>query len=172
VPGEILGKLLQRPDEGPKRRPLLGGDKHDLQRLLAPVSGVLDLSRSRRYHLIFAWEEPPHQLSRGLIAGDPGIEARKQESRQRAGELRREHTLRRGVKAAHIQGPGVAKGHAGGAGGKRLVDVDQIKLDGAQDLLDRARHIDRQRRGAAPRARKGEHLTNAEHQGPVGSLIQ
>src|SRR5438445_465050 len=60
----------------------------------------------------------------------------------------------------------MAQGRVGGAGREGLVHVHEVELHRRQRFLDRPRDIDRQRRGASPRAAGHvEHLADSYHAG-------
>ena len=47
---------------------------------------------------------------------------------------------------------------------ERLVDVDDVERQRAERLLDRARHVNRERRGPPAGGRERQHLADAEHE--------
>ncbi len=107
---------------------------------------------------------PRHQLRGGCRARGSGIQAPEKALHETAGQQRREHAFAGGVKGAHVERARVAQGRVGGARGERLVHVDEVQLDGAEQFLDRSRHVDRQgRRPAAAGRDDVDHLAHRDH---------
>ena len=112
---------------------------------------------------VLARELALHQLGGRRAARDARVEAPEEALDEAAREQRREQALRGGVERADVQRARVAQRGVGGARCERLVDVDEVELDGAEQFLDGARDVDRQRR--RPPARAGydvEHLADGE----------
>ena len=75
------------------------------------------------------------------------------------------------MKGRHVQRAGVAQRRIGGAWRERLVHVHEIERNGAEHLLDRARDVERHRRGRqarVPAAGHIKHLAHGEHTGGAG----
>ena len=112
--------------------------------LLELRRGVLSIC----HQAVVAREVVAHELGGRRQACGARVQAAEEALHEAAGHERREQTLGGGVEGAHVERARVAQSGVGGARGERLVHVDEVELDGAQQFLDRARHVDRQRRGS------------------------
>ena len=145
------------------------------------VVDALELGRRAlvvAHQLVVAREVMVHQLGRLGQAGHARVQATEEALHEASRHERREQALGRGVEGADVERPRVAQGRAGGARGERLVHVDEVERHAAQQFLDRAPDVDRQRRrpaagiagpppglGGAP---DFEHLAHREHAGRAG----
>ena len=125
---------------------------------------------------VVAREVALHQPRGGGQARGARIEATEEALDEAARDERRQEVLAGGVKRAHVQGARVAQRGVGGARRKRLVHVHEVQRHQAEQFLDRARDVDRQRRRAPPRraGRHVEHLADRDHArlAAIGSLQQ
>ena len=109
---------------------------------------------------VVAGEVARHQLGRRGQARGARVEAPEEALDEAPRDERREQTLGGGVEGADVERARVAQRGVGGARRERLVHVDEVELDGAQQFLDRARDVDRQRRRRAGGRRCGTSSTS------------
>ena len=98
-----------------------------------------------------AGEEPLDQVLGGRATRRPRVEPTEEDLDQRPRDLGRERALVGLVKAADVERPRVAQRGRGDARGERVVDVNDVEVDAAEQALERLADINRQRRGAGPR---------------------
>ena len=106
---------------------------------------------ARRDHLVVAREEALDQVARGGEARGAAVEAAEQQLDQLARHLGREDALGGGVEGADVQRARVAQRGRRRARRERLVHVHEVELGAVEQVLDRARHVERQRHRAAAR---------------------
>ena len=129
-----------------------------------------------REQRVFAREVALHQL-RGLRrARRTRVQAPEERLDEAPGHQRQQQTLARRVKRANVERARVAQRRVGRARSERFVHVHEIQRHAAQQFLERARHVDRQRRRAPTRGvgRHVEHLADRDHRrhARVGPLQQ
>ena len=94
------------------------------------------------------------------------VEAAEEELHHPARHLGGEEPLGGAVEAAHVERARVAERGGGGAGRERLVHVNEVELGVLQQVLERARHVERERhRAAAP---EGQALPDGHERGAAG----
>jgi hypothetical protein len=154
----------QRAQEQALGRPLLVGDEGDLERPGARVRRRR--GRARAHELVRRREPTRHELARGRPRRRAGVQAAEEQLHHAARDLRGDEPLGGGVERADVQRPRVAQRRRGHAGRERLMHVHEVEGDAVQQLLDRARDVDRHRGGPARRT-EGQHLAHADHLHPV-----
>ena len=125
-----------------------------------------DGGRARAHELVRRREPTRHELARGRPRRRAGVQPAEEQLHHPARDLRGDEPLGGGVERADVQRPRVAQRRRGHAGRERLMHVHEVEGDAVQQLLDRARDVDRHRGRPARRA-EGQHLAHAEHAHPV-----
>ena len=121
-------------------------------------SGAAARPRPRADHLVVAGEEARHQVARGDEARGPRVEAPEQPLHQRPGDLGGQQPLGGGVEAPDVQRARVTQRRGGRARGEGLVHVQDVQLRAVEQVLQRARHVQRQRH--RPAALEGQALAH------------
>ena len=162
LPVELEREAAQGAQEHPQRAALLASAVDDPRRAIAGLAGR-DLGR-RAKHVVAAGEEPAEQIGRRPAGDRAGVEAAEEDLDDRPRDLRREHPLGRQVERRRVQGARVPQRRRGDARGERVVDVDDVEVDGGQQPLERAADVDRDRSRARARATgKGDGGADREH---------
>ena len=119
---------------------------------------------ARRDHLVVAGEVALHEVARRLERGGAPVEAAEQQLDDAACDLCRQHTLAGAVERADVERARVTQRSGGGRRRERLVHVHEVELGVVEEILDRARHVDRQRhRPGPPRRRERDRLPDSQH---------
>ena len=134
---------------------------------LAVVCGPVQEVGARADQAVVAGEVALHQLAgHGEARGAP-VEAPEQQLHHPARDLGREQPLGGAVEAPDVQRARMAQRRRGRAGRERLVHVHEVELGVLEQVLQRARHVERQRhRAAAP---EGQALAHGHERGAPGS---
>ena len=102
-------------------------------------------------HGVVAGEVALDQVAGGGEARGAAVEPAEEELHHLARHLGRDEALGGGVEGADVQRARVAQRRRRRARRERLVHVDEVELGALEQLLERARHVERQRhRAAAP----------------------
>ena len=117
---------------------------------------------------VVAGEEALHEVAGHAEAGGAPVEAAEQELHHAPRHLRREDPLGGAWKRAHVQRARVAQRRRRRARRERLVHVHEVELGVLEQVLDRARHVERQRHRAAAR-RNGRLCPTASSEAPPRS---
>ena len=154
----------QRPQEQAQRGALLVVDEPEAH---GPVGRRRTRGRcvgAGQDHAVVGGEEALHELARRAEARGARVEAAEHELDDLAGDLGRQERLGRQVKGADVQRAGVAQGSARRRRRERLMDVADVERQDRQQVLDRARDVDGQRRRApAVAGQVGQRVADREH---------
>ena len=179
-PSQPQRQAAERSEEEPQRAALLleaEGDPHgplairlrDRVEIPAPRPPALHSAvGTRRDQLVGAGKEALHQVRGGAAARRARVEPAEEDLDQRPRHLGGEDALGRLVEAADVERARVAKRDRGRAGRERIVHVDDVELDPAEQLLERAAEVDRHRgraRGRAARHRQAR--AHRQHRRPA-----
>src|SRR6185312_5684825 len=167
LPVEVLGELAKGSQQEAQGAALLLRAVHDPQpsgwRGLEDRLGDVGPGS---HELVLAGEEALQELPCGLVAGQTLVDPTEEDLDQHPGHLSGEHPLDRLMEGRHVEGLRVPQRCRPGARGERLMDVEQVDRDGAQQALQRTADVERQWRRAPPRtARQGDALADREHAG-------
>ena len=165
LPGKPQRQAAERSEEEPQRTALLLKAERDPHGPLAIRLRRPCRHRGRRGHqpstlavgarrdqLVGAGKEALHQVRGGAAARRARVEPAEEDLDQGSRHLGGEDALARLVEAADVERARVAKRHRGRAGRERVVHVDDVELDPAEQLLERAAEVDRHGRRARGRA--------------------
>ena len=119
---------------------------------LAARPPALERARPGLNQVVAPGEVAAHEVRRLTATRRTGIEAPKEDLHQRPRDLCRKDALRGLVEAADVERARVAKRERSDAGRKRVVDVDDVELDSAQERVKTLRDIERKRRASRLRA--------------------
>ena len=173
LPGKPEGQAPQRPQEEPQGAALLLKAEGDAYRLLVIGLGdgvgirtsrppALHLPiRPRRDEVVGAREEALHQVRGRPAARRAGVEPAEENLDQRPRHLGGEDALGRLVEAADVQRTRMPERDRCRTGRKRIVDMDDVQLEPAEQLLERAAEVDGHR--GRPRARPVRHGQARSH---------
>ena len=181
LPSESQRQAPQRPEEEPQRAALLlQGRTRSARAARDPPPRSASTSPSprppalhsavgpRRDQLVGAGKEALHQVRGGAAARRARVEPAEEDLHQGSRHLGGEDALGRLVKAADVERAGVAKRDRGRAGRERVVHVDDVELDPAEQLLERAAEVDGHRRRARGRAaRHRQARAHRQHRRPA-----
>ena len=168
VPVEVGRQPPQRAQEQPQRAALLFGREHDLRRLTRLRRRARDEIGAGLDDAVVAGEVALDEVARGAEAGRAAVEAPEQQRDDPARDLRREEALGGRVEAADVQRARVAQRGRGGARRERLVHVHEVELGVLEQILERARDVERQRHRAAAAERQA--LADGQHRGAAGGI--
>ena len=162
APVELGREAAQRAQEQPQGTPLLLGGEDDLRRPLVGLRAVEQVGAGPD-HPVVAGEVALDQVARRGEARRAAVEATEQQLDDLARHLGRDEPLGGRVERADVERARVAQGRRRRARGERLVHVHEVELGVVEQVLERARHVQRQRhRAAAP---ERERLADGEHRG-------
>ena len=159
------GEPPQRAQEQPQRLAVLVVDERDVQRAVAADGRA----RRRRvgagaHHPVVGGERALHPQAGRVERGGARVEPAEEPLDEAARDLGRDDALGGRVERPHVERPRLAQRDRGGARRERLVDVDEVERRASEHVLERARDVERRRRGGtAPRGRERQQLADAEH---------
>ena len=162
LPVGLDGQAPQRAQEEPQRAALLLAREHDARRLARRL-GTLEQVGARMDDLVVAGEVALDQVARGDVARRAPVEAAEEQLDDLARDLRRDEALGGRVEGADVQRLRVAQRRRRSARRERLVHVHEVELGAVEQVLERARDVDRQRHGAA--ALEGQRLAHGDDRG-------
>ena len=153
APVEVGREAPERAQEQPQGAALLLVREHDLGRTVGLRAARLEV-RARADHGVVAGEVALDQVARGREARRAAVEAAEEELHHLARHLRRDEALGGRVEGADVQRARVPQGGRRGARRKRLVHVQEVELGPVEQILERARHVERHRHRAGAPERK------------------
>ena len=160
APVELGRDAPQRADEQPQRAALLGVREHDLRRPgLLPRGALLEVGAGVD-HGVVAGEVALDEVARGGEARGAPVEPPEQELDHLARHLGRDEALGGRVEGADVERARVAERGRRRAGRERLVHVQEVELGAVEQLLERGRHVERQRH--RPAAAEGQRLPHGD----------
>ena len=132
-----------------------------------PLRSEIGGSAPRREDAVVGREVAVHEVLRGCVVRGAGIQAPEEQLDHAPRELGGDESLGRGVERADVQRARVAQRGARGARRKRLVHVNEVQRERAQQLLDRASHVHRHRSAMSRRRpRDRQRLPHRQHRDP------
>ena len=162
LPAQPEIEPAQRAQEQPQGTALLLLDEGDAHGCVVTALGPRERVGARRYDRVLAREEAPQQVGGGAIGRGSRVEAPEDELDDLARDLGGDDALGRRVEGADVERARVAQRRAGHAGRERLVHVAQVERGALEEVGDRARDVDRQRRTPAARERR-QRLAHGQH---------
>ena len=155
-------KPPKRAQEQPQGAALLLVREHDLGRPIVLRGPALEI-RTRADHGVVAREVALDQVAGRRVARRAAVEAPKEQLHHLARHLRRHEALGGRVERADVQRSRVSQSGRRGARRKRLVHVHEVELGPVEEILQRARHVERHRhRAGAPEWKR---LPDRDHGG-------
>ena len=155
-------EAAQRAQEEPQGAALLLLDEGDAHRRVVVALGPGERVGAGRDDRVLTGEEAAQQVGGRRVGRGARVEAPEDELHDLARDLRGDDALGRRVEGADVERARVAQGGAGHAGREGLVDVAQVERGALEEVGDRARDVDRQRRPTAAGQRR-QRLAHGQH---------
>ena len=165
LPVDVLGEPAQRPQQETKGAALLLGAVDDPEPSGGGLEDRLGDVGPGLHELVVAREEALQELP--VARCWPAlVDSAEEDLDQHPRHLRGEDALDRLVEGRHVERLRVPQRRRLRCWGERLVDVEQVDRDRAQQALQRTADVERQWRWAPPRtARQRDALSDRQHAG-------